>query len=273
MIDRSSTVRRHGRTFCLLALFAGAGLSGCAARPRGAPADWEPLFNGTDLTGWTVKCKPGDSGHGFWSVDHGSILADSTGHEGHDYVWLVTDREYTDFVLRLRFQAYRDSPGNSGVQIRSRYDDEAGWLDGPQIDIHPPGPWRTGMMWDETRGVARWLHPAVPQGQWVNQAMANPGLVFYYADEGSGWNTLEIAAVGTRITAWLNAIQIADYDGSGVLDDPVHRARSVGLRGHIALQIHKADQLRIRFRDIAIRQVRAPQVPAEVLPSPRSTVP
>ena len=272
MSFRSNTVARHRRTLCLLALFAIAALSGCAGRPQNSQGGWEPLFNGTDLTGWTVKCKPSDCDYEFWKVDDGTILADSMSHEGHDYVWLVTDQEYADFVLRLRFQAYRDSPGNSGIQIRSRYDNEAGWLDGPQIDIHPPEPWRTGMMWDETRGVGRWLYPDVPQGQWVNQAMANPDLVFYYADEGSGWNTFEIAAVGTRITAWLNGIPVADYDGSGVLDDAAHQAHDVGLEGHIALQIHRADQLRIRFQDITIRQVHAPWLLASA-PTTRSAVP
>ncbi|MDY0355882.1 MAG: DUF1080 domain-containing protein [Sedimentisphaerales bacterium] len=232
-------------------------LSGCGGVGTTA-GTWEPLFNGTDLTGWTVKCRPADRDNEFWKVDDGSLLADSMDHEGHDYVWLVTDREYADFALRLRFQAYRDSPGNSGIQIRSRYDDEAGWLDGPQIDIHPPGPWRTGMIWDETRGVGRWLYPDRPQGQWVNPTMANPDMVFYYADEGPGWNTLEIRAVGPRIIVLLNGVIVTDCDGSGILDDSVHQGHDVGLKGHIALQIHKADRLRIRFKDIVIRELAAP---------------
>ena len=176
-------------------------------------------------------------------------------HKGHDYVWLVTDREYSDFLLRLRFQAFRESPGNSGIQIRSRYDDEAGWLDGPQIDIHPSGPWRTGMIWDETRGSGRWLYPAVPKGQWVDPSMAKPDLRFYYADDEPAWNTLEITAVGTAITAVLNGITVTRYDGAGTLDDDTHRTHDVGRRGHIALQIHTGDQLRIRFRDIALQEL------------------
>ncbi len=122
-----------------------AGAAGCAS-DRAATDPWQSLFNDRDLTGWTVKCKPADREKAFWRVEDGCIVADSMGQTGHDYVWLVTDTEYSDFVLRLRFQAYRDNPGNSGVQIRSRYDDPAGWLDGPQIDINPPGPWRTGMI-------------------------------------------------------------------------------------------------------------------------------
>ena len=232
--------------------------AGCASRSGTADGtDWTVLFNGKDLTGWTVKCVPDDSDKEFWRVEDGAILADSMGRKEHDYIWLLTDRPYSDFVLRLKFQAYHDNPGNSGVQVRSRYDDQAGWLDGPQIDIHPPGPWRTGMIWDETRGVKRWLYPDVPKGEWVDPSMAHPDLVFYYSDEGSGWNELEIKAVGARLTAYLNGVKVMDYDGDGVLNDEIHRTRNVGMAGHIALQIHRNDELRIRFKDIYIKELSA----------------
>jgi len=242
----------------LLACFIAALVNGagCAShRFSSKGKDWKSLFNGKDLSGWIVKCKPGDKDKEFWSVESGTIIADSMGRKKHDYVWLVTKKEYSDFILRLRFQAYRESPGNSGVQIRSRYDDEAGWLDGPQIDINPPGPWRTGMIWDETRGVKHWLYPKVPKGKWVDKSMANPELVFYYSDEGTGWNELEITAVSTRLSAILNGVKVMEYDGEGVLNDDVHKSRNAGLNGHIALQIHTNDELKIRFKDIYIKEL------------------
>lgn len=242
--------------YCLAALTAiiiGAGCQRCAICSE--DDGWESLFNGEDLAGWIIKCKPADADKQFWRVEDGTILADSMAGKEHDYVWLLTEQQYGDFILRLRFQMYRDNPGNSGVQIRSRYDDQAGWLDGPQIDINPPGPWRTGMIWDETRGVKWWLFPDVPKGEWVDPSMAPPEMVFYYSDEGTGWNELEIKAVGTRITAHLNGVMVTEYDGAGVLDDDVHKARNVGLLGHIALQIHTGDLLRIRFKDIYIKDL------------------
>ena len=236
-------------------------VTGCASQRFSTKGkDWKSLFNGKDLSGWIVKCKPGDKDKEFWSIESGTILADSIGTKKHDYVWLVTKKEYSDFMLRLRFQAYRKSPGNSGVQIRSRYDDEAGWLDGPQIDINPPGSWRTGMIWDETRGVQHWLYPKVPKGKWVDKSMANPDLVFYYSDEETGWNELEITAVGTRLNASLNCVKIMEYDGEGVLNDDIHKGRNVGLNGHIALQIHTNDELKIRFKDIYINELSGSEV-------------
>ena len=239
---------------CVLAIVVT--VSGCASQTLSAKGKgWKSLFNGKDLNGWSVKCKPIDKDKQFWRVEGKTILADSIGIKKHDYVWLVTEEEYSDFIFRLRFQAYRKSPGNSGVQIRSRYDDEAGWLDGPQIDINPPGPWRTGMIWDETRGVNRWLYPNVPKGKWVDKSMANPELVFHYSDEGSGWNELEITSVGTRLSANLNGVKVMEYDGEGVLNDDIHKGRNVGLIGHISLQIHTNDELKIRFKDIYIKEL------------------
>lgn len=230
-------------------------VAGLAAEAAKKDAEWVSLFNGKDLAGWTVKGKATDVAKHFWKVDGGTILADSIGAKGHDYVWLMTEKEYGDFAMKLKFQAYRDSPGNSGVQVRSRYDDAAFWLDGPQVDINPRGPWRTGMIWDETRGSKRWLWPKVPKGKWVNQSMARPGAKFHYNDDSPPWNNLEITCIGTRMKAVLNGVTVMEYDGAGVLDDAAHKKHNVGMTGHVALQIHRGDQLRIRFKDIFIKDL------------------
>jgi len=243
------------RTVYVISAFLAMTCLGATAG-QGEPAgEWVSLFDGKTLAGWAVKCLPADRDKTFWTVDNGTILADSMDAGKHDYVWLVSEKAYADFVLRLEFQAYRDSPGNSGVQVRSRYDEKAGWLDGPQVDIHPRGPWRTGMIWDETRGSRRWLWPPVPKGKWVNESMAKPGRAFHYAGETPAWNALEITCRGTRMRAVLNGLEVMAYDGAGVLDDDVHKQRNVGMKGHIALQIHRNDRLRIRFRNIRIRDL------------------
>jgi hypothetical protein len=238
---------------------AGAGLLGAAglwaAATTEAEAGWQSLFNGKDLDGWAVKCKPADQAKIFWKVDGGTILADSMEAGKHDYVWLVSNKEYGDFALKLKFQAYRDSPGNSGVQLRSRYDEDTFWLNGPQIDINPPGPWRTGMIWDETREARGWLYPKVEPGKWVEEKQAPRALKFYFSDQQPDWNEMEIACTGTKIKAVLNGVTVADYDGAGVLDDAAHKNRNVGMRGHIALQIHTGDKLRIRFKDINVKEL------------------
>jgi len=229
---------------------------GQSRKAQSSGCRWTSLFNGKDLSGWTVKQVPADKDKQYWSVVVGSIQANSIGDKNHDYFWLLSDKEYIDFNLRLSYQIFKNTSGNSGVQIRSRYDDEAGWMDGPQIDIHPSGHWRTGMIWDETRGNKRWLYPDIPKDSWVDESMSSPDMFYYYSDEGDGWNDLEITANGTKLFAVLNGIPIMQYDGSGVLDDEVHQKRDVGMKGHIALQIHTGDELIIRFKDIKIRELK-----------------
>jgi hypothetical protein len=104
-------------------------LAGCKTGSSSS-GRWTSLFNGKDLSGWTVKCRPADQSNVFWKVDVGTILCDSIGRKDHNYVWLLTDKEYGDFELKMKFQAYRSSTGNSGLQFRSRFDETAqgGWL-------------------------------------------------------------------------------------------------------------------------------------------------
>jgi hypothetical protein len=223
----------------------------CPARAQ----DWKPLFDGQTLKGWHVEARPEDAAKNFWKAEDGAILCDSRGRADHDYVWLMTDREFGDFELRLEIQSFRSSPGNSGVQVRSRWNSQAQWLDGPQIDIHPPAPWRSGLIYDETRGWKRWIHPMLPDWN-IGPEHAPAKWEWRHADEGPGWNQMHILCQGTRIRSTVNGHVITDRDFAGILDDEHHRARRVGLHGHIALQLHTRDELYIRFRNIILRDLR-----------------
>ena len=216
--------------------------------------EWVSLFNGKDLNGWVVKSNPDDSSRQFWTVESGVIKADSLGSKQHDYVWLLNDKEYQDFELKLKFAAFRSSKGNSGVQIRSRYDSKEYWLDGPQIDIHTPNPYRTGMMWDETRGARRWIFPDLPKGTWVKKGMAINSPEFYYSDDALKWNDMRVSVKGYKVQAWLNNVLVTDFMGKKILTSEFHKEYNVGKKGYIALQIHKKQELKILFKDIYIKE-------------------
>lgn len=219
-----------------------------------SPEDgWISLFDGRTLDGWTVKCKPKDDAKRdyFW-VEDGTIAAVVPPGSDHDYIWLVSRDEYADFELKLQVQTTADSTGNSGVQVRSRYDDAAYWMDGPQVDINPPGPWRTGFIYDETRGVQVWLWPDVGRPANAKPEHAPPGWKWAHAP---AWNDIHIVCRGARIQTTVNGVSVADYDGAGRLDDEPHRSRNVGMKGHIALQIHPGGTLHIRFRDLRLRPI------------------
>jgi hypothetical protein len=233
--------------------------------PTTAAQEWIHLFNGKDLDGWRVESTPKDRGKVFWKVVDGAIECDSLGRTDHDYVWLVTEREFGDFELKVQFQAFRESPGNSGIQVRSRFDGSpdaisGGWMDGPQVDIHPPDPWRTGLIYDETREERRWIHPSLPDWN-IDRAQGPEKVVFFFAEQEPGWNDLRIICDGLRIQTYLNGLRVADFDGSGILDSESHLRRRVGLSGHIALQLHSRDELKIRFRDLRLRPLAGSTVP------------
>jgi hypothetical protein len=83
---------------------------------------WVSLFNGKNLEGWTIDHLPGDKelAPKAWTVDSAMILANTLGRKEHFYILLATQKDYGDFVLRLKFQVDRGITGNSGVQMRSR---------------------------------------------------------------------------------------------------------------------------------------------------------
>ena len=222
---------------------------------------WTPLFNGTNLSGWVVKCQARDRGKVFWKVENGALVCDSMGRKDHNYVWLLTEKEFGDFELKLKFQVFTNSPGNSGLQFRSRFDDAAngGWLDGPQVDIHPPAAmsWRTGLIYDETREERRWISPSLKDST-MDPKFKPERHVFKYAGDGDGWNDLTLIARGNHITTIVNGVVRTDWDGVGVLDNAAHVKHRVGRAGHFALQLHSGDELLIRFKDIMVRELSSP---------------
>ena len=213
-----------------------------------APAQWVSLFDGQTLRGWHVAARGKDRDKGFWTVKDARIVCDSRGRKDHDYVWLVSDGEYGDFELRLKVRGFKDSRGNSGVQVRSRYDDSEHWMNGPQADVHPPAAWRTGLIYDETRETRRWIFPSLPDWN-IDASHAPPGWKW----DAEGWNTLEIVCRGLTIRTRLNGVPVADLNGAGILDDAAHKRHNVGLRGHVALQLHMHDELYIQYKDLELR--------------------
>lgn len=241
-------------------------LIGCrneSGQNQSIDGEWTALFNGSDLSGWSVKSIPADQSKEYWHVRDGYIEGNSMGDPDHNYVWLATENEYGDFHLKLKFQVFKASAGNSGVQFRSHYDDSdtaryGGWLNGPQVDIHGPTPMRTGLIYDETDHVRRWIHPSLPDwninADHVPEAALKTELV-YYEEDPDAWNSMEIICEGMRVQTIVNGHQVADFDGTGVLDDENHRLRKSGTTGCIAFQLHQHDELLVRFKDILIKKL------------------
>jgi hypothetical protein len=176
------------------------------------------VFNGKDLTGWTVH------GTEKWYVDKKELVCESGPDKKYGY--LSTDAMYKDFVLDLDFK--QEANGNSGVFIRSSITgvDINGW----QVEVAPLN-LHTGGIYESMPGGRQWLI----QPKKEDEAALKTGK----------WNHLRIEAVGNKVTSWLNGKQMV------TLQDEKIGSRN----GFIALQIHSGGGIKVRWKNIKIREV------------------
>lgn len=76
--------------------------------------DFVPLFNGKDLTGWTVD--GGDAKQ--WKIENKAIVATSASYKSRNYI--LSEKDYSDFILRFEFQAGHDGAHGGGRYPRHR---------------------------------------------------------------------------------------------------------------------------------------------------------
>jgi hypothetical protein len=182
---------------------------------------WTSLFNGKDLSGWK---RNGDE---KWVVDQGTILCESTANK---YGYLTTEKIYRNFTLRLKFKG--EAEGNSGVFVHSRItgiDTEHGPdIEGMQVEVDPGKGKHTGGLYES--GGRGWV--AMPTAEGENAL--KPG----------EWNDLEVSVQGSDITTRLNGVKVVDYT------DPSPKFN----QGVIALQIHTGGGVKMRWKDIEIKE-------------------
>lgn len=182
---------------------------------------WSPLFNGKDLSGWK------NNGGETWIVENGTILCES---KANKYGYLTTEKTYRDFDLRLKFKS--EALGNSGVFLRSRIlgiDPEHGPdIEGMQVEVDPSVGKHTGGLYES--GGRGWVSQPAAEGE----KALKPG----------EWNDLEVSARGNRIVTRLNGAVIVDFTDS---------AQKFS-EGVIGLQIHTGGGVRMRWKDIFIRE-------------------
>lgn len=201
-------------------------------------AQWQSLFNGQDLRGWTQL-----NGQAKYTVEDGAIVGTSIMNTPNSF--LATEKTYGDFILELEVKV--DSPLNSGIQFRSLSlpDYREGRVHGYQFELDPSPRAFSGGIYDEAR--RGWLYPLEhnPEGQ---QAFHN-----------GAWNHVRIEAIGPSIRTWINGIPCAD-----LIDD-------LTPEGFIALQVHSINNAsmagkQIRWRNIRIQTENLKQSPWTDIP-------
>jgi hypothetical protein len=187
------------------------------------------LFNGKDLKGWKQfagKAK-------VWAVEGGVLVCQGSGGG-----WLGTEREYTNFELRLE---YRLTPaGNSGVYLRapdsgqiSRVGMEIQILD----DHHPK--YAKIDFYQYTGSIYHVVAPTQRAGKPAGE-----------------WNALTIRAEGRQVVVVLNGKKIVDADLDRCQRDPAVAKEHPGLGrtyGRIGLQSHTD---RVEFRNLRIMELK-----------------
>ncbi|GET22792.1 3-keto-disaccharide hydrolase [Prolixibacter denitrificans] len=199
-------MKKIGILLAAVALFSGFML----------PSKSISLFNGKDLTGWTVY------GTEKWYVDSGELVCESGPDK--EYGYLATDKHYKNFDLTLQF--LQESNGNSGVFFRSTI--EGTKITGWQCEVAPPGHDTGGIYESYGRG---WLEKIPDEKEDILKM--------------GEWNTLRLRVVGPTVETWLNGKKMVK-----LTDEKIGKAN-----GSIALQIHAGGGIKVRWKNIELKEL------------------
>ena len=188
-----------------------------------------PLFNGQDLTGWTIK-----GGDARYFVEDGNIVG--VVNDERRNTFLCTEQEFENFIFKAEFKF--DQNFNSGIQFRSnaRPSGDREVVYGYQCEMEPAG--MTGAIYDEAR-----------RNRWVNVVTDELRDKTRQHFKHGEWNELKIQCIGPSIRTWLNGELITD-----IFD-------TMTARGFFGLQVHSASNFgaQVRWRNIRIKEL--PETP------------
>lgn len=181
------------------------------------------LFDGKTFRGWE-----GDTNKSF-RIQEGAIVGGTLDAKIPRNEFLCTTRNYTNFVLRLKFKLLGKG-ANAGVQFRTKRIPNHHEVSGYQADMGDPGWW--GSLYDESR---RNKMLAKADADAVNKVLKR-----------EDWNEYEIRAEGKRITLAINGLQTIDYT------EPDPKIEDYGV---IAVQIHSGPPSEAWYKDITIQEL------------------
>jgi hypothetical protein len=180
-------------------------------------SSFKKIFNGKDLSGWTIH------GTEKWYVENGELVCESGPDKQYGY--LSTNKSYHNFILQLKFKL--EANGNSGVFIRSGI--EGTKISGWQVEVAPPNHNTGGIYESYGRG---WLIKPRPEDEKVLKA--------------DQWNNMRIQVINDEVTTWLNGKQMVYLK-----DEKIEAGK-----GFIALQIHDGGGIKVRWKNIQIKQLK-----------------
>ncbi|EDY81684.1 conserved domain protein [Verrucomicrobiia bacterium DG1235] len=189
------------------------------------------LFNGRDLTGWTVK-----GAQMPYHVDNGEIVGTCIPDLSPN-AFLCTDQTYDNFIFTTEFKW--DVYGNSGIMFRADTQPaDANGVErvfGYQSEMEATDRAWTGGIYGEVMGG--WKFPLSREAGHAaaRAALKGPDV----------WNRMTIYASGNTIRTWVNGVPCAF-----LVDDD----RSSGFFG---LQVHSGPEGTVRWRNIKVKSIPA----------------
>ena len=189
--------------------------------------EWETLFDGKTLDGWTNPYKWGKA-----AVVNGEIHLTTTKSK----FFLTTAKQYADFIFEVEVKM-PEGRSNSGFMFRCHR--KPNRVFGYQAEVDPSDRKWSGGLYDE--GRRGWLHPNRKKKETVEAFRKNAGDCFKRND----WNKYRIECVGDRLKISVNGVQTTDFKDS------------VDAQGYLALQHHGERGKIYRFRNIRVKVLKA----------------
>jgi hypothetical protein len=200
-----------------------------AAEDKDIPEGFKPLFNGKDLSGWKVF----NGKMEVWGAEDGLMYV-----KGGGGGWLMTEKEYGDFELRLEFKLPK--AGNSGVALRAPLKGNPAY-EGMEIQLLDD-PWYKdpknykGIRPTQLTGS---IYDVVPPSKDATKPAGD-------------WNTMRIVAKGRMVTIELNGTKIVDADLDKHKDEAKKHPGLLRDKGFLGLQSHDG---RVEFRKIYLKEL------------------
>jgi hypothetical protein len=232
-------------------------------------AGWKPLFNGKNLSGWSVHYASKTSAGAappasIFSVENGVIHAYPTQAAGSEQpnAYIETVADHQDYVLSLeyrwgekKFAPRMNLVRDAGLIYHVHRERAADWPAGSEAQIQEGD---TGDSWAVSSRLSSFVDPktgryALPENGGVPKTVGNDGKFertrHNKVNEYPGWNTLEVIVRGDRATHIVNGVtnmRVHDMKGWDAASNSWMKLE----KGRIALQAESAE---VFYRNIRIR--------------------
>ncbi len=255
--------RLYSATLCALSVLS-------AAATPAADDGWKPLFNGQDLTGWTIKIarRPlGDNYNDTFRVEDGILKVSYDKWRAFDrhFGHLYTNQAYSNYLLRLEYRITGTAPAdaphwaklNSGVMVHSQSPLSM------TLDQEFPASMEFQFLsagataGRQTGNVCTPGTNLVMKGKLLEDHIIDSSSKLFPVDE---WVNVEVEVRGNQhVIHRVNGLEVLRYERPQLdpRDESAQRLLAAGAPlqlsfGHIALQ---AESQPIWFRNIMIRQL------------------